>query len=163
MMIWNFALSGQTIKLADRAKPALVTDRFVLLRTCRQIYAEAATVPYATNTFCLANAERYANYVKAGRLNLIQHIKVLDTAACYSKTSLLAGRESALRNIDVTIWRPRWHILSPTPFVAINTEAITKKFRGQKLTITFVDNARQWFKFWKTERIWGRRREQGFL
>jgi hypothetical protein len=145
MMIWGFALGGQTIKLADRAKRALVTDRFVLLRTCRQIYAEAAAIPHATNTFCFASAERYADYAKAGRLKLIQHVKVLDTAACYTKTSLLARRQSALRTIDVTIWRPRWHILSPTPYVAINTEAITEKFRGQKLTINFVNDSCQWF------------------
>lgn len=69
LMIWEYALSGNTISPTvwhDGAnpKPALFlqmvrsingirpsTNRFALLRICRQIYAEAAALPYLLSTF----------------------------------------------------------------------------------------------------------------
>jgi hypothetical protein len=129
-MIWEHALGGQMIKLGDRAEPTLVTDRFVLLRVCRQIYSEAAMLPHTTNTFCIKSAERYSDYAKAGLIKHVRHVKVFDEAACYMKTGLLSRRQRGLQKINVTIWRPRFGILSPTPWEAVKYQSHNRSLPG---------------------------------
>jgi hypothetical protein len=89
MMIWGYALDGQTIKLAPkRHSPHRATqfddrfddrfhDRFPLLRVCRQVYTEAALLPYTRNTFSFHDLQDYFFYAGNGLIKHAQHITVL--------------------------------------------------------------------------------------
>jgi len=80
LMIWEFALGGQTIRL--RTKPDLLgavydpADRFPLLRIYRQIYSEAAVLPHSLTTFFSFDTDIYRSYIKAGLVKRIKHIRI---------------------------------------------------------------------------------------
>jgi hypothetical protein len=80
MMIWSYALSGQTIKLAPKRRPLEMVvwshDRFPLLRVCRQVYSEAAILPYTLNTFYFTILQHYLDYARSSLIKHVQHISM---------------------------------------------------------------------------------------
>jgi hypothetical protein len=80
MMIWGYSLGGQTIKLAQKRlsphyDPRLV-NRFPLLRVCRQVYLDAAVLPYTLDTFRFHNYHHYRAHAGTGLIKYVQHLRL---------------------------------------------------------------------------------------
>lgn len=76
MMIWGYVLGGQTLKAGSKSKRSRVMDPFPLLRVCRQIYAEAARMPFALNTFDFNSFKRYRSHAKSGWMKHVHNISI---------------------------------------------------------------------------------------
>jgi hypothetical protein len=78
-MIWKYVLSGKVRVSSTTVVPRKNYDRFSLLRVCRQIYHETATLPYTMNTFFfedIFDLKVYENSTKRQQLQYIQSLAV---------------------------------------------------------------------------------------
>ncbi|KAF2850755.1 hypothetical protein T440DRAFT_518049 [Plenodomus tracheiphilus IPT5] len=110
--IWELALGGSDffldydldkVKVVKPETPRTSTPATALLRTCRQIYAEAALCHYKVNAF---------------------HFSTLTNAATSQSQSLPQFGVSMIRNLHVNLWP--WYIIGlvDTNFMLIHTDRL---------------------------------------
>lgn len=143
-MIWAFTLRG----LAPEVKPSSSDSSlrpgysryWSLFRVCRQIYAEAAKLPYRLNTFLFSDIYEVTRHAKLGNLRPVHKIEcgwfAMNLALpSQDNHALLPPRDKlpSLEKITITIYG--------TEFIGINTKLDTaqtlleKHFDGKDITI----------------------------
>ncbi|KAH8731111.1 hypothetical protein GQ44DRAFT_755879 [Phaeosphaeriaceae sp. PMI808] len=153
-MIWEYVLeSGEIIKLfpiacVRHSKIPKPTHRFQLLRVCRQIYVEAALLPYTLNTFSFVDVGDYARSFNNG-LRQIKHVK-FSTSERGLRMSVpeIPGLFESLESLEIHV-----HNASPPYFYAQWKQALTlehlrREFEGKNLSVHFISNYHEWIKHW---------------
>ncbi|KAF2034836.1 hypothetical protein EK21DRAFT_84956 [Setomelanomma holmii] len=106
-MIWRYALGYQNVWLSTvrPIKEASWTDRCQLLRTCRQIYSEAAMMPYKYNTFYVGTIANYSRHLNLGNIQLAQHIRIRSTLPEITRR-FPRKQLSILQSVHITLFNP---------------------------------------------------------
>jgi hypothetical protein len=140
-MIWGYALSGQAIRLAPKRRPLEMVvwfhDRFPLLRVCRQVYSEAATLPYTLNTFYFALLQHYLDYARTSLMKHVQHISMWR----YSwESGVPSTHTRALKTIEYAVFL--------VPGYMNGRDLIKERFEDRvsnvSVTVRFLDKGSDW-------------------
>jgi hypothetical protein len=145
MMIWGYALGGQTIRLAPQQDPPKAVvwskDRFPLLRVCRQVYSEAAILPYALNTFQFTCGKHYSDYARSGLIRHAQHISMWKYSWSWWGRNFPYEHARVLKTIEIAL------LLVPgieLPNINANKKPFENLLPGVRVTVRVLDKGSDW-------------------
>jgi len=99
-MIWGFVVGGNELHLSRDKNPLMAAhfkrDYFPLLRVCRQVYSEAALLPYTQNLFCFEGSVSWFEYTSNTLLKNVHSVRVR-MKTCTSK--MVKVPPATLRNL----------------------------------------------------------------
>ncbi len=152
-MIWEYTLSCSPIRpwsnqFSPSPQPS-PTDKFPLLRVCRQIYAETAALPYTLNTVSFAELDDLSKGLeaKSGRLGLMRQISFAAILPDPFKTEKCVRfcpiqNMHSLESIDITMCdceKRGWE--------RTDVEYQVRMFcEGKEVNFQFVENFSDWLK-----------------
>jgi hypothetical protein len=156
-MIWEYTLGGSIIRLRTDFFSAHVplaeappTDRFIALRVCRQIYAEAATVPYTSNTFAFGSPADLKRDTKSMQGHLINHMSriYLTTNPSWLETAELCQDSFPLENLTA-LKEIETAVYCYGKTVQPDVEALAKgHFKGLSATLHWDRDYDEWHARW---------------
>jgi hypothetical protein len=143
-MVWKYALGGLDIHFIHNKSLQGVArvkkDHFTLLRVCRQVYSEAAVLPYTLNRFCFASfTDLLANH-DFGLLKHARDFRVRGKWFHLVQIKYNAARFHHVRTIEVEIFPP-----SPYDRPEVRSrlkETVKEAFAGKQISIHWVQYVR---------------------
>jgi hypothetical protein len=105
-MIWSCSFSGCVKNFGPAAQPDESREPFCLLRVCRQIYAEAASLPRELVTAKFDWIADFLDAAKEGKLGFAKHVRLRTYLDClkFNFDGLVPRYVfEAFESIDITI------------------------------------------------------------
>ncbi|KNG48701.1 hypothetical protein TW65_04597 [Stemphylium lycopersici] len=156
-MIWSFALGASVLRMKvskrDSPQRASYSTYWSLLRVCRQIYAEAAKLPYLLNTFLFLDIEEVTRHAKVGNL---RHVHKIECGALPLRLALLfQDNRAILPPLDklpslekITVIWYGTEFFDINMYSAAAQTLLEKHFDGKDITVR-QDDLTGWCKYYE--------------